>query len=131
MARKPRHDPVPPLEWASAAVGLAVAFALLAIIGREAVTGNDHPLPVLSARVERVAATAAGHVVEFQVRNLSEQTAAAVQVEGTIRAGGEEQTSNATVDYVPGRSHAKGGLIFATDPRRGGLELRVTGYEIP
>ena len=128
---KPRHDPVPPLEWAAAAVGLAVALALLAIIGREAVAGNDHPLPVLTASVERVASTAAGHVVEFRVRNLSEQTAAAVQVEGTVTSGGEEQTSSASVDYVPGRSNAEGGLIFAADPRRGKLELRVTGYEIP
>lgn len=128
---KPRHDPVPPLEWAAAAVGLTVALALLAIIGREAVAGNEDPVPVLTARVERVAATAAGHVVEFQVRNLSQQTAAAVQVEGTITSGGEQQTSSASVDYVPGRSRAKGGLMFAADPRRGKLELRVTGYEIP
>ena len=128
---KPRHDPVPPLEWAAAAVGLLVALALLAILGREALAGNERPVPVLEASVERVAATAAGHVVEFQVRNFSEQTAAAVQVEGKLEGGGEEESSGATIDYVPGRSEAKGGLIFTADPRRARLELRVIGYEIP
>ena len=125
------RDAIPPLEWAAAALGLLAVLVLLAIIGREAVTGNERPVPVLRAEVERVAATPAGHVVEFRVRNLSEQTAAAVQVEGTIKGGAEDKTSSATIDYVPGRSEAKGGLIFSSDPRGGNLELRVTGYEIP
>jgi uncharacterized protein (TIGR02588 family) len=130
VARK-RHEPVPPLEWAAAALGLLVALLLIAIIGREAISGNEAPVPVLVAEVERVAATQAGPVVEFTVRNLSEQTAAAVQVEGTINPGPDEETSGATIDYVPGRSQATGGLIFSSDPRGGALKLRVTGYELP
>ena len=127
---KPSRDPIPPLEWTAAALGLLAALVLLAIIGREAIAGNERPMPVLKVEVERVAATAAGHVVEFKVRNLSEQTAAAVHVEGTIRRGADDEISSATIDYVPGRSESKGGLLFAGDPR-GKLELRVTGYEVP
>ncbi len=130
MAKK-RHDPIPPLEWAAAALGLLVALLLLAILGREAVAGRDDPVPVLVAEVERVVATPTGHVVEVRVRNLSDQTAAAVQVEGKIKAGQEEETSSATIDYVPGRSQATGGIIFSSDPRGSPLELRVTGYEVP
>ena len=129
MANQAR-DPIPPLEWAAAALGLIAALVLLGIIGREAIAGNERPVPVLVASVERVAASPAGHVVEFRVRNLSEQTAAAVQVEGKIKGNTEEETSSAAIDYVPGRSEAAGGLVFASDPR-GKLELRVTGYEIP
>lgn len=129
MAEKPR-DPIPPLEWAAAALGLIAALVLLAIIGRVAITGDEKAVPVLTAQVERIAATPAGHVVEFRVRNLSDQTAAEVHVEGTIKGGAAEESSSATIDYVPGRSEANGGLIFAGDPR-GKLELRVTGYEIP
>ncbi len=125
------RDPIPALEWAAAGLGLLVAVALLAIIGREALTGSERPLPVLRPEIGRVASTPAGHVVEFRVRNLSEQTAAAVQIEGKLTGGAEDETSIATVDYVPGRSEAAGGLIFAGDPRGGKLELRVTGYEIP
>lgn len=130
MAKK-RHDPVPRLEWASAALGLLVAMLLLAILGREAIAGRDYPVPVLVAEVDRVVATATGHVVKVRVRNLSDQTAAAVQVEGKIKAGQQEETSSATIDYVPGRSQATGGIIFSSDPRGSGLELRVTGFEMP
>lgn len=130
MAKK-RHGPIPPLEWSAAALGLLVALLLLAILGREAVAGRDDPVPVLVAEVERVVATPTGHVVEVRVRNLSDQTAAAVQVEGKIKAGPEEETSSATIDYVPGRSQATGGIIFSSDPRGSPLELRVTGYEVP
>jgi len=128
---KKRHDPIPPLEWAAAALGLLVALLLLAILGREAVAGRDDSVPVLVAEVERVVATPTGHVVEVRVRNLSDQTAAAVQVEGKIKVGQEEETSSATIDYVPGRSQATGGIIFSSDPRGSPLELRVTGYEVP
>ncbi|WP_310467298.1 hypothetical protein [Sphingomonas sp.] len=128
---KQQRDPVPPLEWAAAAFGLVAALLLLGIIGREAVAGNDESVPVLVAEVERVAATPTGHVVEFRVRNLAGQTVAAVQVEGTINPGPEEEVSSASIDYVPGRSQASGGLIFTNDPRSAELELRVTGYEIP
>ena len=130
MARK-HHDPVPPLEWAAAAVGLLVALVLLGIVAREAFATRDDSVPVLTASVERVTATAAGHVVEVRVDNASNQAAATVQIEGTIGEGVDEETSSATVDYVPGRSNAKAGLIFSRDPRQGAFELRVTGYEIP
>ena len=123
--------PVPPLEWAAAAVGLLAALALLAVIAREAIAGRDEPVPVLVAEALRVVPTRAGHVVEVKVRNLSNRTAASVQVEGKWTSGGQEETSSATIDYVPGRSEATGGLIFPADPRAGRLDVRVTGYEIP
>ena len=122
---------MPPLEWAAAAVGLLVALVLLAIVAREAFVTRDESVPELTATAERVVATASGHVVEVRVDNASSQAAAAVQIEGTMGEGGNEETSIATIDYVPGRSEAKGGLIFSRDPRGGRFELRVTGYEIP
>lgn len=130
MAKK-RKDPVPPLEWAAGAIGLLVALLLLAILGREAVSGKDDLVPILVAEVDRIVDTPAGHVVTVRVRNLSDQTAAAVQVEGKIKVGQEEETSGATIDYVPGRSQATGGIIFSSDPRVSSLKIRVTGFEIP
>ena len=61
------------------------------------------------------------------VTNRSGQTAARVELEG--RSGAE--TSSASVDYVPGHSQAEAGLLFREDPRRGGLEVRVTGFQLP
>ena len=129
---KTHHDPISALEWGAAAFGLVVAVLLLAIIGREAFVGREDAVPILSVQAQRVVQTPSGHIVEFVVQNSSSQTAAAVHVEGTIKGStAEEETSSTTVDYVPGRSSAKGGILFTSDPRAGGLELRVTGYEIP
>ncbi len=129
-APKPKsstRDPVPALEWAAAAIGLLVLLALCAILLREVVGGNDRDVPVLSARIERVTPTPTGYVADILVSNRSRQTAAAVQVKGKL---GDEQAS-ATLDFVPGRSEARGGLIFKGDPGAGAVEVRVVGYELP
>lgn len=120
-------EPVPALEWTAAALGLAMLVALCAILVREVGAGNDRDVPVLSARVERITPTPAGFVADVVVANASRQTAAAVQVEGRL---GEEQAS-ATLDYVPGRSQARGGLMFKGDPRSGAVEVAVVGFELP
>ncbi|HVF36646.1 MAG TPA: hypothetical protein VNA29_01735 [Sphingomicrobium sp.] len=125
--KKPASDPVPALEWAAATLGLLVVLALLVILGREVGRGAVDDAPLLSTRIEAVTQTPTGHVAQIVVINKSGQTAAAVQVEGKL---GEEESS-ATLDYVPGHSEARGGLLFQADPRGGQLELRVTGYELP
>ncbi len=124
------RDPIPALEWAAAAFGLLIALAMLGIIIREIFVGRDDPVPVLVADVQRLVSNPTGHVVEVRVRNLSDQTAAAVHVEGEL-GGDEPVTSAASIDYVPGNSEAIGGLVFAEDPRGRDLKVRVTGFEIP
>ena len=128
MAKSAKKQPIPLLEWVSAALGLGIAIALMAIIGREALLSEGGPdVPMLSVQIVGVEATADGHVVRVVVANRSRQTAARVELEG--KAGSE--TRMASIDYVPGRSQAEGGLIFEGDPRQGGLKVRVTGYQLP
>jgi uncharacterized protein (TIGR02588 family) len=134
MARKNAavHDPVPALEWAAAAAGLLLAVALIGIILRDALTFDDSAVPALTVEANRVVKAGAGYVVEFTARNASPATAAGVQVEGVLEvSGAEPETSSATIDYVPGRSRAKGGLLFQTLPAAQSLKLRVVGYEVP
>ncbi len=127
MAKSAKKTAIPVLEWAFAALGLAIAVALLGIIGREALSGTNEGVPRLEARIERIEATPGGYVVEVVVTNQAGQTAARVELEG--KAG--DEVSSATIDYVPGHSQAEGGLLFRTDPRRGKLKVRVTGYQLP
>lgn len=128
MAKGATDEPVPLLEWVSAGLGLAVALGLMGIIGREALSGgNGGDVPVLAAHIEGIERTATGNVVRITVFNQSGQAAARVQVEG--KAG--DETSVVSLDYVPGHSKAEGGLLFGSDPRRSGLEVRVTGYQLP
>lgn len=130
--RKPARQPVPPLEWLSAALGVLLALAIVGALVREGLAGSDHAVPVLAVAPHRIVAAGGGYVVEVKVANGAPHTAASVQIEGKLTApGAEPETSNATIDYVPGRSSAKAGLLFAGDPREGELKLRVTGYEVP
>lgn len=118
---------VPALEWAAAAIGLLMLFGLCFVLLREVGSGNDREVPILSAKIEHVTRTPTGFAADVVVANRSRQTAAAVKIEGKL---GNEHAS-ATLDYVPGRSEARGGLIFAGDPRASQVELRVVGYELP
>lgn len=128
MAKGRQKDPIPLLEWVSAALGLAIAVGLLGIIGREAlVHGDGGDVPILAAQIEGIESTPSGYVARIAVTNSSGQTAARVELEG--KAGGE--TSHASIDYVPGRSRAEGGLLFQDDPRQGGVTVRVTGFQLP
>ena len=135
MAKQPqthRRQPVPPLEWASAAVGLLIAVALIGTILWHALANRSDAVPILDVEAGRLVPTPHGNVLEFTIANHSPTTAASVQVEGALMRGAlEAETSSATVDYVPGRSTAKGGLVFRADPRRHSLQLRVQGYELP
>ena len=127
MPRKPsRRDPIPALEWIAAALGLLVILAFLAVLATDAVRSGDDDLPQLSARIENVSAVPGGYVAQIAVANGSGQTAASVQVEGKLG----DEVASATIDYVPGHSEAKGGLMFKGDPR-GGAEVKVLGYELP
>lgn len=72
-----------------------------------------------------------GWVVEVKAHNLSPRTAAAVQVEGTLRRGGSETKASATLDYIPGNSTRQGGLFLPEDPRSGTFEVRATGFARP
>ena len=127
MARSAKTKPIPALEWVSAALGLAIAVALLGVIGREALTGDSGELPRLATRIERVEAAPGGYAAEVIVTNQAGRTAARVALEG--KAG--DEISSATIDYVPGHSQAEGALIFRADPLRTGLSVRVTGYQLP
>ena len=128
MAKSAKSEPIPLLEWVAAALGLAIAIALMGIIAREAIaSGDGSGVPILAAQVESIEATAGGHVVRITITNDSGKTAARVDLEG--KAG--DETSVASVDYVPGHSQASAGLVFKQDPRRGGMTVRVTGFQLP
>ena len=45
--------------------------------------------------------------------------------------GGTIETSDTTLDYLPGRSEREGGLFFSRDPRGFDLRLRPKGYMKP
>jgi uncharacterized protein (TIGR02588 family) len=108
-----------------------LTIALLGFIGWNAIQQQQEHAPEISVRVESIAESGNGWLVRFAVRNAAPSTAAGVRIEGELRRGGKTETSAVTLDYVPGGSELKGGLMFAHDPRRGRLLLRPLGYVEP
>lgn len=132
MARNPAPKRYPLVEWVSAAIGLAITGAMFGFLALEARGQSERVPPLLNAVALGLASGPGQYVVEFEVRNDSAATGAAVQVEGTLKEGGSAvETSTASLSYVPGHSVQRGGLVFTKDPRDYRLELRVTGYELP
>jgi len=128
----PPASSTPALEWISAAVGLAITLAMMAIIGREALAGDGQAPAAITVEARGVTAGRAGYVVEFEARNSAPAAAAAIEIEGVLTgAAPEPETSSATLDYVAGRSRHRGAMIFAADPATGRLSLRVRGYSEP
>jgi uncharacterized protein (TIGR02588 family) len=133
MARKPAPAArVPILEWITAGIGLLLTLVMLAVIGREAITGDTHELPAIDVVASRIVPTGSGFVVEVVATNRSGGTAAVVEIEGELKSGETTvETSSLSFDYVPGHAERRGGLFFREDPRTHRLELRALGLQTP
>lgn len=119
-------EKTPWLEHAAAAIGGCLTAALVTVLALQAAQGAGRP-PALSVDVERVLETEGGFIVEVRAYNRSRAAAAGVILEGRL----EGERSEATLDYVPGRSSRKAGLFFDHDPRRADLSVRALGYIEP
>lgn len=119
-------------EAVSATAGVLILLGLLAVLGYDAISGDESP-PAIVVRAEAVRATPGGHRVEIVAANEGGETAATVRVTGRLVApdGAVVETSAATFAYVPAGSERRGGLFFAADPTRFALRLAAEGYVRP
>ncbi|QRY70728.1 TIGR02588 family protein (plasmid) [Ensifer sp. PDNC004] len=118
------------IEWATGAVSSLLVMTLVGWIAYEAATQDDGP-PDLSVTIVNSVGRAGGYLVMFDVNNAADRTAAAVVVRGEITDQNTLiETVETTLDYVPARSTARGGLIFRNDPA-GRSRLFATGFSEP
>jgi len=127
MERKPRTSRS---EWVAAALSAALVFPAIGYMAYEGWTEPDTP-PRIEIVVDTVLAFPDGYLVEFEAHNRGHTTAAALLVEGELRGGGEPETAEVTIDFVPAESMRRAGLFFSRDPRRHRLEIRPKGYDLP
>lgn len=121
----------PAIEWVAGGLGLLITLALIGFVGWQAFQGSGEP-PQPEVRITSVVGQGDTYLVKILAENHSSQTVAELSVEGTLTAPqGEPEKSSTTFSYVPGNSEAKGGLLFASDPAAGELQVRVTGYRLP
>lgn len=129
----PSSEAFPKMAIVAGVIGFVLTTGLIGFIGWQALAqSGELETPALSVQAGRVHETHGGYLVEFEARNRSPRTAAAVEVEATLEtADGTPATSVVSLDYVPGDSAKRGGVVLSTDPRAGRLTLRVTGYAEP
>lgn len=122
----------PPLsEWLVALLGLLVVLSALGFLGYEAVAG-DTTAPDPLIRVTDIESVGGGYLAQLEILNQGGDTAAGLTVEGTLTRGGRVvETSDVTLDYLPGGSVREAGLFFSRNPRQGRLELRALGFQEP
>lgn len=115
------------LEWGFGVVSGILVIALLAYLAFQGIRTPSPPSFRLAVQhVERIDATY--HVV-VEVKNRGDSTAAEVAVRGVV-AGGEPETSETVLDFLPPRSTRQTVLLFAHDPGMK-LTLSVRGYNQP
>jgi uncharacterized protein (TIGR02588 family) len=129
--KQQEENAIPIWEWIVAAVGFVLVASVIGFLLYEAIGGNRLP-PDVKLSVDSVVQTGNGYLAKITAVNEGGMTAEGVVVEGELRSGTEPvERSRTTIDYLPPRSHKKGGLFFTRDPRQFELKMRPFGYEEP
>ncbi len=119
------------VEWATGLVSLLLVLGMIVWIAVEAMTQEDVP-PSFDVAVTGGAPVEGGFRLEFDILNQGTTTAAGVLVRAeVVQAQQVIDTAEVTLDYVPARSKASGGLFLLQDPSRQELRLRAVGYADP
>ena len=128
---RPRE--VPLLEWIVGALGAALVLGTVGFLVYQAVLGQGTSPPDVRLVAEEVVGLRNGYLVRFRAINEGRSTASQLTLEGELtgEGGGAVETSETTLDYLPGRSEREGGLFFTQDPRAFELRLRPKGYVKP
>lgn len=118
-------------EWVVAALSTALVLGTIGFMLYEAITEPDTP-PQLTVQVDTIISSPEGYTVVFRAHNRGQTTAAAVTIEGELRADtGSVEKSEVTISYVPAEASRKGGLFFSHNPAHYQLQLRPKGYDRP
>ena len=118
------------VEWVTGLVSAVIVLVVIFWIANDAFKDQDIS-PDLAATIVITEQRSNGFQVSFEVSNVASATASQVAVQGEIRDGSDVIEKASTVlDYVPGRSKARGGLIFRNDPK-GRIIIRVSAFNEP
>lgn len=118
-------------EWITGAFSLLLVLGAIGFLLYEEFARPDTPAQIV-VTVDTVFGGEQGYVVQIRVSNEGGTTATGLLVRGELKGDtGVVETAEATIDYVPSRSHRRAGLLFSRDPGRHALEVRPLGYDFP
>lgn len=127
--RRHAWDAPPALEWAAAGFGLVTSLGAIGYILW--IAAQPVSPPDLTVRATAIRPLSQGYAVDVEAENAGRATAAAVEIEGSLELGAEDETRVVSFDYVPGHGARKATMVFEHDPRRAPLSLRATGFTKP
>jgi len=121
----------PIAEWVAAGIGAALLAAMLTVIVYRIVTAPAVP-PDIRVQIATITPLRSEFLVQFVAVNDAGSTAQSVHIRGDLLDRGTViESADAQLQFVPGHSSARGGLLFVHDPRSGTLRVRAVGYELP
>ena len=134
MAQIEPHSSTPFWEKVVGVIGVVFLLGILGFLIYEALQPSTPP--DITITVTSITPVSNGYLVEIQAHNLGEETAAAVEVEGTLQPRDDPnaapiETRTTTFDYVPAQSMRQGGLFFQADPNQYVLEVQAKGFVEP
>ncbi len=119
------------IEWVTGALSAAVVLIVIIWIAKDAIMDRDVS-PDLHGAVLQIDARSEGFQVLFEIQNSSSQTASQVTVRAELSDSSKSvEVAETIVDYVPGNSKAKGGIIFQNNPYGKAIAIRAASFNEP
>lgn len=119
------------LETIAGTIGAALTLATLGVLIYDVATGEGRP-PAIVVEPGETRVVEGRYLVEIDVRNTGDRTAAAVVVEGALLHGDEVvELREVELDYVSPRAEHGGALVFSRDPAQYQLELHAKSWTDP
>ncbi|HEV7279738.1 MAG TPA: hypothetical protein VGN57_05945 [Pirellulaceae bacterium] len=119
------------LEWLVFAVGAALVSATVGYLAYDALAVTPRP-PKLEVRLGDPVAAPGGFSVPVVVRNRGTKAAETVVVRVEKESdGGESESAELTLDFVPGEASRKGAVVFSGDPASSKLTALPVSFQQP
>jgi uncharacterized protein (TIGR02588 family) len=118
------------LEWTVFALSALLITAVIGFLLYETATIGDAP-PDIHLQIGTPEQRSGYFAVPIEVMNKGDHTAEGVHIEVVLEGGGEAETGDFEIQFLPRRGSREAWVTFTRDPRSGKLEARVLGYEKP
>jgi uncharacterized protein (TIGR02588 family) len=118
------------LEWSVFALSALLILAVISFLVYETAAIGNAP-PDIHVQVGTPEPRTGYFAVPVEVLNKGDHTAEGVHVEIVLKTGGNEETGDFEIAFLPRRGSREAWVTFKSDPSQGTLEARVLGYEKP
>lgn len=119
------------LEWAALLVSVVAIGAVVVLLVFDGLAGAGRPAePILMLHADQAREAELGWLLPATASNAGDMAAESVVLEATAEVGGEMETSELEVAFLPPGSEVKVVFGFSAEPS-GPIEVRLVSYLTP